>query len=126
VKAAIPARRQRGPMDKDKRTARRRPMRYSAWLALGPGETQPCVLSDISDTGARIDVKNPKALPDQFLLFLSKSGSARRACRVIWRKARQIGVKFEHHLTTTDQASLVPTSEGDAEAEQPAEKTEAV
>jgi hypothetical protein len=75
-------------------------------------------LSDISDTGARIEIDNPKKVPDRFLLWLSANGSARRTCRVVWRKPRQIGVSFELHLADADRASLVPkfTADGDAEA----------
>jgi hypothetical protein len=38
------------------------------------------------------------AFPDNFMLFLSNNGAVRRACRVVWRNERQIGVKFETAL----------------------------
>ena len=82
-------------MRKDKRKSRRRPIRYSAWMALDDDKLHGCVLADISDTGARLDVEDSKALPDRFMLLLSGTGSARRSCRVIWRAAAQIGVAFE-------------------------------
>jgi hypothetical protein len=101
-------------MIKDKRKALRRPIRYTAWLALEPGQLHGCVLSDISNTGARIDVEDSKTVPDQFMLWLSNSGSARRKCRVIWRKPHQVGVKFERRLATSDRATLVPTLDAGA------------
>ena len=53
-------------MVKDKRKARRQPMRYTAWVALSAEQRHGCALSDVSDTGARIDVQDSTAIPDQF------------------------------------------------------------
>ena len=98
-------------MLQDKRKARRRLMRYTAWIALSPGKFHGCVLSDISETGARIDVENSKIIPDRFPLFLSKNGGARRVCKVAWRKPKQIGVAFSTRLAAADRAKLVPTTD---------------
>jgi hypothetical protein len=95
-------------MIKDKRKSMRRPMRYTAWVALEAEQLHGCVLSDISDTGARIDIEDSKTIPDHFLLLLSGNGSARRKCSVVWRKPRQIGVKFERRLPAGVRATLVP------------------
>jgi PilZ domain len=100
-------------MIKDKRKAVRRPLRYSAWVALAPDELHGCVMSDISDSGARLDIDETKTIPDQFTLLLSSNGSARRTCRVVWRKPRQIGVSFEKGLNHAEQATLVPKSDAD-------------
>jgi len=86
-------------MNSDKRKARRRPLRYSAWVALENDKLHGCVLSDISDRGARLDVDDANALPDEFMLLLSGTGSARRRCRVVWRAPGQIGVAFERRLS---------------------------
>lgn len=82
-------------MQKEKRKSRRRQVRYTAWLALAPGELHGCALSDISSTGARIDVEDSNKLPSAFELWLAGNGSARRHCRVVWRKPTQVGVRFE-------------------------------
>ena len=97
-------------MQKEKRKSRRRPLRYTAWLALRPDDLHGCVLSDISDTGARIDVEDSAAVPDHFMLWLAGNGSARRACSVVWRRQTQIGVRFEGRLADGERASLVPHS----------------
>jgi hypothetical protein len=81
-------------------------MRYTAWALLAADEKHGCVLSDISDAGARIDVEDSKKIPDQFFLLLSGNGKARRACHVIWRKPQQIGVHFERKLTGAEAAAL--------------------
>jgi hypothetical protein len=82
-------------MEKEKRKSRRRQVRYAAWVALAPGDLHDCALSDISNTGARIDVRDADKLPNAFELWLASNGSARRDCRVVWRKPTQIGVRFE-------------------------------
>jgi hypothetical protein len=102
-------------MQKDKRKSRRRPLRYSAWMALDDEKLHGCVLSDISDTGARLDVEDSQALPDHFRLLLSGTGSARRNCRVIWRGAAQIGVAFEKRLS--EGADIKPASKSVADAD---------
>lgn len=98
-------------MYKDKRKSVRRQMRYTAWLVLDDDALQGCALSDISETGARIDVEDSDTVPDGFLLRLSGNGAARRKCRVVWRKPQQIGVKFEARLAASDRAGLVPHTE---------------
>ncbi len=94
-------------MFNDKRKVRRRPIRYSAWMALDNDRLHGCVLSDISDSGARLDVEDTDALPDHFMLLLSGNGLARRNCRVIWRAPGQVGVAFERRLSDT-AATLAP------------------
>jgi len=104
---------------KDKRKSLRRPVRYSAWVALEGDQVHGCVMSDVSDSGARLDIDESKPIPDQFTLLLTITGSARRQCRVVWRKPRQIGVAFEGRITDGDKATLVPKPEDDAKAASP-------
>jgi hypothetical protein len=95
-------------MVKDKRKAVRRPMRYTAWIVLEPGQLHGCALADISDTGGRLDVENADSIPDTFTLWLSSNGSARRKCNIVWRAARQIGVAFERAVFDPEQVPLAP------------------
>lgn len=53
-----------------------------------------CMISDISEGGARIALAREVELPDMLVLLLTESGAARRQCRVIWRDGATIGVKF--------------------------------
>jgi hypothetical protein len=85
-------------------------MRFEAWLVLEDGERCDCTLSDISHIGARINIPDSEAIPDNFVLFLAENGSARRRCRVIWRKPRELGVKFETWLDDRIKATLAPKS----------------
>lgn len=79
-------------MSKDQRRTRRRPLRRPAWVALSPNDLRECVLFDVSDDGARIELDDTRDIPDQFILFLSRNGAARRNCKVAWRQGRQIGL----------------------------------
>ena len=58
------------------------------------GPPRPCLISDISEGGARLLLDNNDELPDRFMLLLSARGEARRRCRVIWRKDLAVGVAF--------------------------------
>lgn len=100
-------------MIKNKRKALRRPVRYKAWLGLKPDEVHGCALHDISESGARIDVVDSKMVPDRFVLLLSGNGAARRTCNVVWREAKQVGVKFERRLAASERATLVPALDAD-------------
>ena len=109
-------------MIKEKRRARRQTLRYTAWLAVTAEQRIGCVVSDVSETGARIDVQDSKVIPDHFVLMLSSSGAARRYCRVMWRKPTQIGVKFERSLADATKATLAPQADADAQAARDAEQ----
>jgi len=91
-------------------------MRHDAWLVLDGGQRCECALSDISDRGARINVHDSETIPDNFLLLLAENGAARRRCRVIWRKPRQVGVKFETWLDERVRATKPPKDNRGAEA----------
>ena len=100
-------------MIKNKRKSLRRQIRYTAWLVLDGDQLHGCVLSDASDSGARLEVEDSKIVPDAFTLLLVGNGSARRKCRVVWRKPQQVGVKFERRLAQHDRATLVPVIDAD-------------
>lgn len=82
----------------EKRRIKRQPLRYTAWIALTADKRHGCVVSDVSETGARIDVQDSNSLPNHFVLMLTSTGSARRFCRVMWRKPNQVGVQFARTL----------------------------
>jgi hypothetical protein len=51
-----------------------------------------CVVLNLSDGGACLKVESPIGIPDTFDLMLDHASV--RNCRVAWRKATQIGVRF--------------------------------
>ncbi|WP_363350668.1 PilZ domain-containing protein [Methylocystis echinoides] len=74
----------------EKRVAARLKSYVEAWA--DPGGVKPaipCVVIDISTTGARIDCK--AELPDQFILVF---GQARHLAKVVWRRQTLFGVAF--------------------------------
>ena len=101
-------------MLKDKRKAPRKPMRYSAWVTVDD-KLHGCVVSDISDTGARLDVEDAKIVPERFVLFLSgRNGKARRYCKTMWRAPQQVGVQFEKRVTPATETTHVTAAEAPA------------
>ena len=103
-------------MLKEKRKTQRQATRYVAWVPLSGGQRHFCVVSDATDSGARIDMKDAEILPDSFVLMLTINGAARRYCRVIWRKPTQVGVQFEGSMVAALRATLVPKADADANA----------
>ena len=49
---------------------------------------------DFSDAGAKIKLDLSVDLPERFLIILSESGEVQRLCRLVWRTAGEIGVRF--------------------------------
>jgi hypothetical protein len=52
-----------------------------------------CVVKNVSEGGAALEVASPIGIPDEFDLVMTGDRTVRR-CRVVWRKATRIGVKF--------------------------------
>jgi len=104
---------------REQRRAKRTRRRNAAWIGLGNGGTRiPCVLWDISDTGARLAAPRTNVLPATFHLLLSKEGHLQRKCRVVWRNDRQVGVRFIEEIPDLDddrhrrQSNVAPPSGG--------------
>jgi hypothetical protein len=92
------------PARPDFRKTSRHFVRQGARLVLPDGsDVVTCLIIDISAAGARLQVKNPDALPDSFTLLLSHGGQLRRHCSIIWRSESAIGVEFipENPLTVS-------------------------
>jgi hypothetical protein len=57
------------------------------------GDTIPCTVRNISETGAALEINSPLWFPDRFTLGITSDGM-RKACHVVWRKDKRIGVAF--------------------------------
>jgi hypothetical protein len=57
---------------------------------------RPCILKDVSESGARLIMESSiEGLPlREFFLLLSSSGLAYRRCELAWVNGDQIGVNF--------------------------------
>jgi hypothetical protein len=79
----------------ESRKSARRPVRQGAWIFRGGGAaTIPCVMMDLSGSGARLRVDAETELPAQFILVMSRDGRLNRRCRTVWRDNDMIGVQF--------------------------------
>jgi hypothetical protein len=58
------------------------------------GGTIDCVVRNISETGAALEVESPVGIPAEFNLLIS-GNSAKRPCRVVWVKDKRLGVTFK-------------------------------
>jgi len=55
--------------------------------------TVGCLVSNMSISGAALEVSNPKDIPERFCLFF-KTDNTRISFRVAWRDNERIGVAF--------------------------------
>ena len=76
-----------------KRTAPRHRV-LKAGSVLFNGGTIDCVVRNVSDTGAALEVASPLGIPQEFNLLIAGTGSTYR-CEVKWRRENRIGVAFK-------------------------------
>jgi hypothetical protein len=85
----------------EQRRSRRYQVNLVARLVLGDGtERGLCVVTDLSETGARLKSNDAPGLPENFTLVLSGDGQLRRRCRVAWRTELELGVEFVFNTTS--------------------------
>jgi PilZ domain len=79
----------------DSRKATRRPVRHGSWIFVAANTPLiPCVLLDVSESGARVKVDPATELPTDFILVLSRDKRLNRRCRMIWRDEGMVGATF--------------------------------
>jgi PilZ domain-containing protein len=76
----------------NKRASRRKRVLKAGTIEFG-GSAITCMLPNMSDIGAMLDVVTPVGIPDHFTLVL-RANKHRMPCRVVWRKEKRIGVVF--------------------------------
>jgi hypothetical protein len=82
-------------MHKNKRTAVRQPMGTKAWIRFDGGfSVRQCHVANLSSTGVRIVVDEPRAVAERFSLLLKRDAGPGRRCRVKWRRGSEIGAEF--------------------------------
>jgi hypothetical protein len=72
--------------------ARHRTLKRAHIAVEEQGAVIDCVVYDLSDLGACLNVESPIGIPNSFDLVLDHVSVL--DCRVTWRKATQIGVEF--------------------------------
>ena len=76
---------------------RRAALRHRVFKALSiefDGTAVDCLVRNLSDAGAGLDVHCPTVIPHFFTLTIP-TGNLRQNCRVVWRKQKRIGLMFE-------------------------------
>ena len=58
------------------------------------GDALPCTVRNISATGAAVEIISPLWFPDRFMLCIQSDG-LRKACHIVWRKDKRIGIAFD-------------------------------
>lgn len=76
----------------DRRTSLRLKTLKGAQIILRNGAPLACIVRNISETGAKLEVHGP-VLQNAFDLVFDLDHS-RRSCCVVWRKEPMLGVKF--------------------------------
>ena len=64
-----------------------------AYVSSG-GSVMRCVVRNISQEGAAIDVENPAFVPQRFRLVMAKDSSIVHECRVAWIQKNRLGLTF--------------------------------
>jgi hypothetical protein len=79
-------------MGTENRKSARRSIDLIVHIEMADGSGFRGALLDLSQGGARVKVRYPQNLPEQFLLKLA--GKLHRWSRIAWRSAHEIGVEF--------------------------------
>jgi hypothetical protein len=84
-------------MASEKRAQPRQDLHWDSLIVKIDGSiVDGCTMVDVSSSGARLIVKAPAEVPDEFDLLLSRNGSVRRRCKVMRRSDEEVGVQFLH------------------------------
>ena len=81
-------------MDTKKRAARKS-LHQPGWITLDGGfAVRPCVVRDLSSSGAKLTIEDPNTLPAKLRLAFSRDARNGRPCEVVWRRGQTVGIKF--------------------------------
>lgn len=93
------------PIHYEKRKSVRRQVLGGGRITVPDGSImEKCLVVDMSEGGARLEVKKADELPESFLLLLSHDGRLNRHCSVVWRQGSSVGVKFVSHVPPGETA----------------------
>jgi PilZ domain len=78
-----------------KKREARKSLHQPGWVTLDGGfAARPCVVQDMSSTGAKITVDDSTVLAGRLRLAFSRDARTGRNCEVVWRRGKSLGVKF--------------------------------
>jgi hypothetical protein len=78
-----------------KKRETRKSLSQPGWITLDGGfAARPCVVQDMSSTGAKITIQDPNVLPARLRLAFARDARTGRNCEVVWRRGSSVGIKF--------------------------------
>lgn len=78
-----------------KKRETRKSLQQRAWIFFDGGfAARPCVVQDMSATGARVAIDDPNSLPAKLRLAFERDARTGRNCEVVWRRGNAVGIKF--------------------------------
>ena len=73
----------------------RKSLHQPGWITLEGGfAARPCMVQDLSATGAKITMDDLNVLPARLRLAFARDARTGRNCEVVWRRGKAVGVKF--------------------------------
>jgi len=78
----------------DRRSQLRKRTFKAGTLAFDHAAGISCTVRNISGSGACLEVASPLGIPESCILVID-SDRLKQPCRVVWRSANRIGVKFD-------------------------------
>jgi hypothetical protein len=73
----------------------RKSLQQSGWITLEGGfAARPCIVHNLSDTGAQITIQDAFILPARLRLGFSRDARSGRTCEVVWGRGKRYGIKF--------------------------------
>lgn len=91
MRDVTPASTARSPLLPERRMSPRRNTFIQARISFGRTELA-CIIRDVSDSGAKLEVARVALVPDVFLLHAP--GYRPQTCRVAWRAIKEMGVAY--------------------------------
>ena len=63
-------------------------------ILFGTAASIACIIRNMSETGAALEVGSPSGVPDDFTLLI-KPEIIKRDCHTVWRSTERVGVRFK-------------------------------
>ena len=81
----------------ESRSHRRIPTSTEAWIEGANGKHIRCTITNVTLDGAQLQLDQHALLPSRFSLIVSRDARKKLDCRLIWRQAELLGVRFSEH-----------------------------
>lgn len=81
----------KSPLRLERRIAPRRNTCIEAMISFGK-TTLPCIIRNVSDSGAKLEVAKVGSIPD--VIVLHAPGHRPQTCRIAWRALKELGVEY--------------------------------